>query len=78
MIGFRSSVAFIVWMRQLQLGQRVTRKLDVGASQLSNWRKLECEGALTAMTAGESVVPASEPARVSRIRRYRSIRVVDG
>lgn len=25
-----------------------------------NWRKLEREGALTAVTAGESVVPASE------------------
>ena len=38
----------------------VARKHGVGASQLFNWRKLEREGALTAVTAGESVVPASE------------------
>ena len=38
----------------------VARKHGVGASQLFNWRKLEREGALTVVTAGESVVPASE------------------
>lgn len=38
----------------------VARKHGVGASQFFNWRKLEREGALTAVTAGESVVPASE------------------
>jgi transposase len=38
----------------------VARKHGVGASQLFNWRKLEREGALTAVTAGESVVPGSE------------------
>ena len=38
----------------------VARKHGVGTSQLFNWRKLEREGALTAVTAGESVVPASE------------------
>ena len=38
----------------------VARKHDVSASQLFNWRKLEREGALTAVQAGESVVPASE------------------
>jgi len=38
----------------------VARNHGVGASQLFNWRKLEREGALTAVTAGESVVPASE------------------
>jgi transposase len=38
----------------------VARKHGVGASQLFNWRKLEREGALTAVSAGESVVPASE------------------
>lgn len=38
----------------------VARKHGVSPSQLFNWRKLEREGALTAVTAGESVVPASE------------------
>ena len=38
----------------------VARKHGVGASQLFNWHKLEREGALTPITAGESVVPSSE------------------
>lgn len=38
----------------------VARKHGVGASQLFSWRKLEREGGLTAVNAGESVVPASE------------------
>jgi transposase len=38
----------------------VARKHGVGASQLFNWHKLEREGALTAVSAGESVLPASE------------------
>ena len=38
----------------------VARKHGVGASQLFNWRKLEREGALTAVTTVESVVPRSE------------------
>jgi transposase len=38
----------------------VARQHGVAASQLFNWRKLEREGALTAVSAGESVVPASE------------------
>lgn len=38
----------------------VARKHGISASQLFNWRKLEREGALTAVQAGESVVPASE------------------
>jgi transposase len=38
----------------------VARQNGVAASQLFNWRKLEREGALTAVGAGESVVPASE------------------
>lgn len=38
----------------------VARQHDVAASQLFNWRKLDREGALTAVGAGESVVPASE------------------
>jgi transposase len=38
----------------------VARQHGVAASQLFNWRKLEREGALMAVSAGESVVPASE------------------
>lgn len=38
----------------------VARKHGISASQLFNWRKLERDGALTAVQAGESVVPASE------------------
>ncbi len=38
----------------------VARQHGVAASQLFNWRKLEREGALTAVSAGESVVPASD------------------
>ena len=40
----------------------VARQNGVGASQLFNWRKLDREGALTAVGSGESVVSASEPA----------------
>jgi transposase len=38
----------------------VARKHGISASQLFNWQKLEREGALVAVHAGESVVPASE------------------
>jgi transposase len=38
----------------------VARKHGISASQLFNWRKLERQGALVAVHAGESVVPASE------------------
>jgi transposase len=38
----------------------VARQHGVAASQLFNWRRLEREGALTAVGANESVVPASE------------------
>lgn len=38
----------------------VARKHGISASQLFTWRKLEREGALVAVHAGESVVPASE------------------
>ena len=38
----------------------VARQHGVAASQLFTWRRLEREGALTAVGAGESVVPASE------------------
>ena len=38
----------------------VAREAGVSASLLFQWRKLERQGALTAVSAGESVVPASE------------------
>jgi transposase len=38
----------------------VARKSGIAASQLFYWRKLERQGALVAVTAGESVVPASD------------------
>ena len=38
----------------------VARKHGISGSQLFNWRKLERVGALTAVHAGESVVPASD------------------
>ena len=38
----------------------VARLEGVGASLLFQWRKLERQGALTAVSAGEAVVPASE------------------
>jgi transposase len=51
----------------------VARQQGVGASQLFNWRKLDREGALTAVGSGESVVPASElaaaRAQISQLQR---------
>ena len=51
----------------------VVRQNGVGASQLFNWRKLDREGALTAVGSGESVVPASELAaartQISQLQR---------
>jgi transposase len=38
----------------------VAREEGVSAGLLFQWRKLERQGALTAVSAGESVVPASE------------------
>jgi transposase-like protein len=38
----------------------VARQSGVAASLLFQWRKLERQGALTAVSAGEAVVPASE------------------
>ncbi len=38
----------------------VARQEGVAASLLFQWRKLERQGALTAASAGEAVVPASE------------------
>src|SRR2546423_8512906 len=40
----------------------VARKCGINPNQLFHWRKLERIGALTAVEAGESVVPAAEPA----------------
>ncbi len=46
---------------------------DVSAGQLFQWRKLERQGALTAVSAGEAGVPASElaPARaeIAKLQR---------
>jgi transposase len=51
----------------------VARQHGVAASQLFNWRKLDREGALTAVGAGESVVPASDlaaaRAQISQLQR---------
>ncbi len=51
----------------------VARMHGVAASQLFNWRKLDRDGALTAVGAGESVVPASElaaaRAQISQLKR---------
>jgi transposase len=47
----------------LQPGQSVsvlTRQNGVNANQLFQWRKLYQSGSLSAVSAGESVVPASE------------------
>ena len=38
----------------------VARKHGINANQLFHWRKLERMGSLTAVEAGESVVPAAE------------------
>jgi transposase len=51
----------------------VARQHRVAASQLFNWRKLDREGSLTAVSAGEPVVPASElaaaRAQIARLQR---------
>ena len=38
----------------------VARRHGIGGSQIFTWRRLMAHGALTAATAGEEVVPASE------------------
>ena len=52
---------------------RVARTEGVSASLLFQWRKLERQGALTAVQAGEVVVPASElaaaRAEISKLQR---------
>jgi transposase len=51
----------------------VARQEGVSASLLFQWRKLERQGALTAVSAGEPVVPASElaaaRAEISKLQR---------
>lgn len=51
----------------------VARETGVNASLLFLWRKLERQGALTAVSAGEAVVPASElaaaRAEIQRLQR---------
>ena len=51
----------------------VARQEGVAASLLFMWRKLERQGALTAVSAGEAVVPASEltaaRAEISKLQR---------
>ena len=51
----------------------VARQEGVSASLLFHWRKLERQGALTAVSAGEAVVPASElvsaRAEIARLQR---------
>ena len=51
----------------------VARTEGVSASLLFQWRKLERQGALTAVQAGEAVVPASElaaaRAEISKLQR---------
>ena len=38
----------------------VARRHGIGGNQIFTWRRLMAQGALTAATAGEEVVPASE------------------
>ena len=45
----------------------VARQEGVAASLLFQWRKLERQGALMAVSAGEAVVPASELAKLQRV-----------
>ena len=51
----------------------VARRHGIGAGQLFTWRRLMAQGALTAASAGEEVVPASEyralQAQVSELQR---------
>lgn len=53
----------------------VARKHGTSASQLFNWRKLEREGALVAVHAGESVVPTSELAAAPAFADHRLARM---
>lgn len=59
----------------------VARKHGVDASELFNWRNLEREGALTAVTAGESVVAAGElaatRAQIAQLQRMLSKKTIE-
>jgi transposase-like protein len=62
--------------RTYEAGQSVSlvaRETGVAASLLFKWRKLEREGALAAVSAGEAVVPASQlaAARAEIVRLQR-------
>lgn len=52
---------------------RVARQEGVSAGLLFQWRKLERQGALTAMSAGEAVVPASELAAARGNRKLQRV-----
>ncbi|BEA22112.1 transposase [Escherichia coli] len=51
----------------------VARKHGVAASQLFLWRKQYQEGSLTAVAAGEQVVPASELAAMKQIKELQRL-----
>ena len=59
----------------------VARLHGVAASKLFNWRKLDREGAPTAVGSGESVVPASElaaaHAQLSQLKRLLGKKTMD-
>ncbi len=54
----------------------VARQHGIAASQLFHWRKQYQEGSLTAVTAGEQVVPASELA--SAIKQIKELQQLLG
>jgi transposase len=60
---------------------QVARKHGIGISQLFNWRKLEREGALAAVAAGESVVSATElasaRAQIAQLQRMLNKKTVE-
>jgi transposase len=59
----------------------VSREEGVSASLLFHWRKLDREGALTAVSAGETVVPASElaaaRAEIAKLQRILGKKTVE-
>jgi len=55
----------------------VARKHGVDASQLLNLHKLEREGALTSVTAGESVLSASEQSAASLALRFTALLLLE-
>ena len=70
--------------RTYELGMSVSlvaRQEGVAASQLFPWRKLERDGALRAVAAGETVVPASElaaaRAEITKLQRVLGKKTVE-